>query len=46
MNLLQNTYQKKEVLLMNIIAQEARKKQAIVKYALKTAKARRAECME
>ena len=38
MNLLQNIYRKKEVLLMNMIAQEARKKQAIVKYAEKNGK--------
>ena len=38
MNLLQNIYRKKEVLLMNMITQEAKKKQAIVKYAEKNGK--------
>ena len=38
MNLLQNIYRKKEVLLMNMITQEAKKKQVIVKYAEKNGK--------
>ena len=38
MNLLQNIYRKKEVLLKNMITQEARKKQDIVKQAIKTEK--------
>ncbi len=38
MNLLQNIYRKKEVLLMNMITQEAKKKRVIVKYAEKNGK--------
>ena len=38
MNLLQNIYRKKEVLLMNMITQEARKKQEIVNQAIKNGK--------
>lgn len=38
MNLLQNIYRKKEVLLMNILTQEAKKKQVIVKYAERNGK--------
>lgn len=39
MDLLQNIYQK-EVLLMNILTQEAKKKQAIVKYAVRNGKSK------
>lgn len=40
------TLTKKEELLMNIITQEARKKQEIVKQAIKMGKAKRAENTE
>ena len=46
MNLPQNINISGELLMGNIISQEARKRQAIVKYALKKVKAKQQLCME